>query len=65
MVILGSLKTKTPGTALGLAEKTPKKMTIKSTTNNAVIIRKNVYCLCFGDIKTTAMFNMNARLFAG
>jgi hypothetical protein len=27
-----------------------------------VMPRKNTFCLCFGDIKTTAMFNKNKSL---
>ncbi|MCX6722705.1 MAG: hypothetical protein NT094_01390, partial [Candidatus Staskawiczbacteria bacterium] len=56
ILTFGLLKTSVGDTSFGTDEKTPTEITIKNNTNTIVIPSKNIFCLCFGDIKTTATF---------
>jgi hypothetical protein len=51
------LKTKGVWISFGFDKKTPNETTIKNSKNTVAIPTRNIFCLCFGDIKTTAINN--------
>ena len=55
MSTFGLLKTKAVAGAFGFTKKTKKEIITKNNKNIAVIAIKNIFCLFFGDIKTTAI----------
>lgn len=64
MTVFALLKTIADGTSLGFDENTLRESTTKNNTSNITMIAIKVFCLCFGDINTTAIFSMNTFLFA-
>jgi len=59
MLTFGLLKTSVGELAFGSEKNTPRNIAAKISENITVIPVKNIFCLCLGDINTTAIFTTN------